>query len=52
MVIQPVTFAVLQYFNQILTVVLEVLHDSEPSIRELDLSLIVELLKNQVSFPS
>nr|GMD73114.1 CLIP-associated protein-like [Ipomoea batatas] len=39
-----------KYFNQILTVALEVLHDSEPSIRELDLSLIVELLKNQKDY--
>lgn len=38
----------LQYFNQILTVVLEVLDDSESSIRELALSLISEMLKNQV----
>uniref|UniRef100_A0A5B7AGT6 Putative CLIP-associated protein isoform X1 n=1 Tax=Davidia involucrata TaxID=16924 RepID=A0A5B7AGT6_DAVIN len=36
-----------KYFNQILTVVLEVLDDSESSIRELALSLIVEMLKNQ-----
>ncbi|KAK7345692.1 hypothetical protein VNO77_16302 [Canavalia gladiata] len=36
-----------QYFNQILTVVLEVLDDSDSSIRELGLSLIVEMLKNQ-----
>nr|KYP42847.1 CLIP-associating protein 1 [Cajanus cajan] len=35
------------YFNQILTVVLEVLDDSDSSIRELALSLIVEMLKNQ-----
>lgn len=38
----------LQYFNQILTVVLEVLDDSESSIRELALLLISEMLKNQV----
>lgn len=38
----------LQYFNQILTVVLEVLDDSDSSVRELALSLIVEMLKNQV----
>jgi len=38
----------LQYFNQILTVVLEVLDDSDSSVRELTLSLIVEMLKNQV----
>ncbi|KAI5395324.1 CLIP-associated protein isoform X1 [Lathyrus oleraceus] len=37
----------IQYFNQILTVVLEVLDDSDSSIRELALSLIVEMLKNQ-----
>ncbi|GFY99513.1 CLIP-associated protein [Actinidia rufa] len=36
-----------KYFNQILTVVLEVLDDSELSIRELALSLIIEMLKNQ-----
>lgn len=45
----------LQYFNQILTIVLEVLDDSESSIRELALSLIFEMLRNQVclisSFP-
>ncbi|XP_047175414.1 CLIP-associated protein-like [Vigna umbellata] len=35
------------YLNQILTVVLEVLDDSDSSIRELALSLIVEMLKNQ-----
>ncbi|CAJ1897870.1 unnamed protein product [Sphenostylis stenocarpa] len=37
----------LQYFNQILTVVLEVLDDSDSSVKELALSLIVEMLKNQ-----
>lgn len=36
-----------KYFNQILTVVLEVLDDSDSSIRELALSLIMEMLKNQ-----
>ncbi|KAJ8534609.1 hypothetical protein K7X08_016337 [Anisodus acutangulus] len=36
-----------KYFNQILTAVLEVLDDSESSIRELALSLINEMLKNQ-----
>ncbi|KAF8392084.1 hypothetical protein HHK36_022425 [Tetracentron sinense] len=36
-----------KYFNQILTVVLEVLDDSDSSIRELALSLIVEMLRNQ-----
>ncbi|XP_060180521.1 CLIP-associated protein-like [Lycium barbarum] len=36
-----------KYFNQILTAVIEVLDDSESSIRELALSLIVEMLKNQ-----
>ncbi|XP_057508381.1 CLIP-associated protein-like isoform X1 [Actinidia eriantha] len=36
-----------KYFNQILTVVLEVLDDSESSICELALSLIIEMLKNQ-----
>lgn len=40
----------LQYFNQILTVVLEVLDDSDSLIRELALSLIIEMLKNQVCF--
>ncbi|KAK7336949.1 hypothetical protein VNO77_17503 [Canavalia gladiata] len=36
-----------KYFNQIFTVVLEVLDDSDSSVRELALSLIVEMLKNQ-----
>ncbi|XVE78036.1 hypothetical protein DITRI_Ditri13aG0111900 [Diplodiscus trichospermus] len=36
-----------KYFNQILTAVLEILDDSDSSIRELSLSLIVEMLKNQ-----
>ncbi|KAK7279461.1 hypothetical protein RJT34_24514 [Clitoria ternatea] len=36
-----------QYFNQILTAVLEVLDDSDSSIRELALLLMVELLTNQ-----
>ncbi|KAK1355906.1 CLIP-associated protein-like [Heracleum sosnowskyi] len=36
-----------KYFNQILTVVLEILDDSDPSIRELALVLVVEMLKNQ-----
>ncbi|KVI12313.1 hypothetical protein Ccrd_009258 [Cynara cardunculus var. scolymus] len=36
-----------KYFNQILMVVLEVLDDADPSIRELALSLISEMLKNQ-----
>nr|DAD20149.1 TPA_asm: hypothetical protein HUJ06_021612 [Nelumbo nucifera] len=36
-----------KYFNQILTVVLEVLDDSDSSIREHALSLIVEMLNNQ-----
>ncbi|KAL3531151.1 hypothetical protein ACH5RR_010473 [Cinchona calisaya] len=36
-----------KYFNQILTVVLEMLDDFDSSIRELALSLIVEMLKNQ-----
>ncbi|KAG9145882.1 hypothetical protein Leryth_021336 [Lithospermum erythrorhizon] len=35
------------YFNQILTVALEVLDDIDSSIRELTLSLIGEMLKNQ-----
>lgn len=37
-----------QYFNQILTAVLEVLDDSEASVRELVLSLMLEMLNNQV----
>ncbi|KAK7284196.1 hypothetical protein RJT34_18937 [Clitoria ternatea] len=37
----------MKYFNQILTVVLEVLDDLDSSVRELALSLIVEMLKNQ-----
>ncbi|XP_060174865.1 CLIP-associated protein-like isoform X1 [Lycium barbarum] len=36
-----------KYFNQILTAVLEVLDDSESLTRELALSLILEMLKNQ-----
>ncbi|KAK4272965.1 hypothetical protein QN277_021450 [Acacia crassicarpa] len=36
-----------KYFNQILTAVLEVLDDSNPSVRELALSVVVEMLKNQ-----
>jgi len=36
-----------QYFNQILTTVLEVLDDSDSSTRELALSLITEMLNNQ-----
>ncbi|XP_065637575.1 CLIP-associated protein isoform X3 [Quercus suber] len=36
-----------KYFNQILTVVLEVLDDSDSLIRDLALSLIIEMLKNQ-----
>ncbi|KAJ4956400.1 hypothetical protein NE237_013183 [Protea cynaroides] len=36
-----------KYFNQILTVVFEVLDDSDSSIRELALSLIVQMLNNQ-----
>ncbi|KAL8092909.1 CLIP-associated protein-like [Apium graveolens] len=36
-----------RYFNQILTVVLEILDDSDPSNRELALVLVVEMLKNQ-----
>lgn len=38
----------LQYFNQILTAVLEVVDDPDSSIREIALSLIVEMLNNQV----
>ncbi|XP_017604079.1 CLIP-associated protein-like [Gossypium arboreum] len=37
----------IKHFNQILTTLLEVLDDSDSSIRELALSLIVEMLKNQ-----
>ncbi|PIA25719.1 hypothetical protein AQUCO_10800010v1 [Aquilegia coerulea] len=37
-----------KYFNQILTVVLEVLDDPDASIRELALSLIVEMLNYQI----
>ncbi|KAM7265218.1 hypothetical protein ACFE04_002901 [Oxalis oulophora] len=37
------------YFNQILTAVLEVLDDSDSLIRELALSLVAEMLKNQKS---
>jgi hypothetical protein len=40
-----------QYFNQILTVVLESLDDPNSSIRELSLSLIFEMLSNQVPSP-
>ncbi|XP_038899196.1 CLIP-associated protein isoform X2 [Benincasa hispida] len=36
-----------KYFNQILTVVLEVLDNSDSSVRELALSLITEMIKNQ-----
>lgn len=36
-----------KYFNQILTAVLEVVDDPDSSIRELALSLIVEMLNNQ-----
>ncbi|KAJ9547859.1 hypothetical protein OSB04_020402 [Centaurea solstitialis] len=36
-----------KYFNQILMVVLEVLDDADSSIREIALSLIAEMLKNQ-----
>ncbi|GAB4830137.1 hypothetical protein Ancab_019778 [Ancistrocladus abbreviatus] len=36
-----------KYFNQILTAILEVLDDSDSSIRELALSLILQMLKNQ-----
>lgn len=43
-----VSFVLFQYFNQILTIVLEVLDYPDNSTRELALSLIVEMLKNQV----
>uniref|UniRef100_A0A453CDN8 Clathrin/coatomer adaptor adaptin-like N-terminal domain-containing protein n=1 Tax=Aegilops tauschii subsp. strangulata TaxID=200361 RepID=A0A453CDN8_AEGTS len=36
-----------QYFNQILMTVLDVLGDSDPSTREIALSLIAEMLNNQ-----
>uniref|UniRef100_A0A0E0NHT7 TOG domain-containing protein n=2 Tax=Oryza rufipogon TaxID=4529 RepID=A0A0E0NHT7_ORYRU len=36
-----------KYFNQILTTILEVLDDSDSSIRELSLSLVAEMLHNQ-----
>ncbi|PNT69074.1 CLIP-associated protein isoform X2 [Brachypodium distachyon] len=36
-----------KYFNQILTTVLEVLDDSDSSLRELSLSLVAEMLHNQ-----
>ncbi|KAL0459327.1 UNVERIFIED_CONTAM: CLIP-associated protein [Sesamum latifolium] len=36
-----------KYFNQILTAILEVLDDSDSTIRELALAVIVEMLKNQ-----
>lgn len=39
-----------QYFNQILTVVLEVVDDEDFSIREVALSLISEMLKSQVCY--
>lgn len=35
----------MQYFSQILTAMLKVLDDPDPSIRELVLSLIVEMMK-------
>ncbi|GJN27096.1 hypothetical protein PR202_gb15085 [Eleusine coracana subsp. coracana] len=38
-----------KYFNQILTTVLEVLDDSDSSTREVALSLIAEMLNNQIS---
>lgn len=40
--------AFMQYFNQILTIVLEVVDDSDSLIRELGLLLITEMLQNQV----
>ncbi|KAL5213292.1 hypothetical protein ABZP36_024139 [Zizania latifolia] len=36
-----------KYFNQILTAIIEVLDDSDSSVRELSLSLIAEMLHNQ-----
>lgn len=41
----------MQYFNQILTLVLESLDDPEPAVRELALFVILEMLSNQVHFP-
>jgi hypothetical protein len=49
-IINDIFMLYLQYFNQILTVVLEVLDDSDSSIREIALSLIIEMLKNQVCY--
>uniref|UniRef100_A0A2P2MUJ3 CLIP-associated protein isoform X1 n=2 Tax=Rhizophora mucronata TaxID=61149 RepID=A0A2P2MUJ3_RHIMU len=39
-----------KYFNQILTAVLEILDESDSSIRELALLLIIEMVKNQKNF--
>ncbi|EPS69812.1 hypothetical protein M569_04950, partial [Genlisea aurea] len=39
-----------KYFNQILTAVLEVLDDLDSSVRELALTLVLEMLKNQKFF--
>ena len=38
----------MQYYNQIITLVLEALDDPESSIRELAASAMFEMLKNQV----
>lgn len=42
--------SIFQYINQILTAVLDVLDDSDSSARELALTVIIEMLKNQVRF--
>ena len=47
--LNTVFLSLLQYFNQILTAVLEVLDDSDSSIREHVLLLVAEMLRNQVS---
>ena len=44
------SFVYSQYFNQILTVVLEVVDDKDFSVREVALSLISEMLKSQVCY--
>lgn len=44
------SFVYSQYFNQILTVVLEVVDDEDFSVREVALSLISEMLKSQVCY--
>lgn len=44
------SFVYSQYFNQILTVVLEVVEDEDFSVREVALLLISEMLKSQVCY--